>query len=101
MVYQARSMDPHTFSRRLLLAGPLLTAASAQTAKSGLTAGQVIDRIKANVGVPWRQQTVDNLIAGDADTPIQGIATTMMATLDVLQRASAAGKNFVITHEST
>lgn len=94
-------MDPHTFSRRLLLAGPLLTAASAQTPKSGLTAGQVIDRIKANVGVPWRQQTVDNLIAGDADTPVQGIATTMMATLDVLQRASAAGKNFVITHEST
>jgi putative NIF3 family GTP cyclohydrolase 1 type 2 len=32
---------------------------------------------------------------------VQGIATTMMATLDVIQRAAAAGKNMVITHEPT
>lgn len=97
-------MDSHTFSRRLLLSGPLLTAASAQSSKKAATllnAGQVIDRIKANVGVPWRQQTVDNIIAGNPDTSVEGIATTMMATLDVLKRASAAGKNLVITHEST
>ena len=61
----------------------------------------VIDRIKANVGIPWRSQTVDNLIAGTPDTPVKGIATTMMATLDVCKKASAAGKNMVITHEST
>jgi len=66
-----------------------------------LTAGQAIDRIKANVGIPWRAQTVDNIIAGTADMPVKGIATTMMATLDVVKRASAAGKNMVITHEST
>jgi putative NIF3 family GTP cyclohydrolase 1 type 2 len=53
------------------------------------------------VGIPWREQTVDRIIAGSADTPVRGIATTMMATLDVLQRASAAGKNMVITHEPT
>jgi putative NIF3 family GTP cyclohydrolase 1 type 2 len=67
----------------------------------GLTAGQVIDRIKANVGIPWRAETVDNIIAGTGDTPVRGIATTMMTTLDVVQRASAAGKNMVITHEPT
>ncbi len=66
-----------------------------------LTAGQVIERIKANVGIPWRAQTVDNIIAGTAETPVKGIATTMMATLDVVQRAAAAGKNLIITHEST
>ncbi len=66
-----------------------------------LTAGMVIDRIKANVGIPWRTQTVDNLIAGSTDTPVKGIATTMMATLDVCKKANAAGKNMVITHEST
>jgi putative NIF3 family GTP cyclohydrolase 1 type 2 len=66
-----------------------------------LTAGQVIDRIKANVGIPWLAQTVDNIIAGAAETPVKGIATTMMATLDVVQRAAASGKNMVITHEST
>ena len=32
---------------------------------------------------------------------MQGIATTMMATLDVMKRAAAAGKNMVITHEPT
>jgi putative NIF3 family GTP cyclohydrolase 1 type 2 len=66
-----------------------------------LTVGQVIDRIKTNVGIPWREQTVDNLIAGTNEMPVRGIASTMMATLDVLQRASAKGLNLVITHEPT
>ncbi|HWQ31627.1 MAG TPA: Nif3-like dinuclear metal center hexameric protein [Blastocatellia bacterium] len=89
--------------RAFLIASMGLTTAgftrpqSAQT----ITAGQVIERIKANVGIPWRAQTVDNIIAGTAETPVRGIATTMMATLDVLKRAAAAGKNMVITHEST
>jgi putative NIF3 family GTP cyclohydrolase 1 type 2 len=72
-----------------------------QQTNSPLIAGQVLERIKAHVGVPWREQTVDRLIAGGLNTPVKGIATTMMATLDVLQRAAAAGKNMVITHEST
>lgn len=66
-----------------------------------LTAGEVVARIKANVGIPWRSQTVDNIIAGSESTPVKGIATTMMATYDVIKRASAAGRNLVITHEST
>jgi putative NIF3 family GTP cyclohydrolase 1 type 2 len=61
----------------------------------------VIDRIKAHVGVPWTGPTVDTIKAGDANTPVTGIALTMMATLDVLQRAAREGKNFVITHEPT
>lgn len=65
------------------------------------TARQVIDQIKAQVGVPWREETVDTIKAGDPDTPVTGIATTMMATFDVLRRASAEGKNLVITHEPT
>ncbi len=75
--------------------------ASAQEPKPALTASQVIERIKANVGIPWREKTVDGIIAGSPDTPITGIATTMMATLDVMQRAAAGGKNLVITHEPT
>src|SRR5215212_7816158 len=97
-------MNTYDVSRRsFLLTSIGLTAAQlahSQTAQA-LTAGQVIDRIKANVGIPWRAQTVDNIIAGTAETPVKGIATTMMATLDVVQRAAAAGKNMVITHEST
>lgn len=90
--------------RAAVVAAPLLSAGvlqAFQTAAPGLTAGQILERIKANVGVPWRQQTVDNIIAGSADTPVKGIATTMMATFDVIKRASAAGRNLVITHEPT
>ncbi|HEY4355395.1 MAG TPA: hypothetical protein VGN16_06585 [Acidobacteriaceae bacterium] len=35
-----------------------------------LTAADVIARIKANVGVPWREQTVDRIITGSAETPV-------------------------------
>jgi putative NIF3 family GTP cyclohydrolase 1 type 2 len=68
---------------------------------TALTARQVIERIQAHVGVPWRTETVDIFKAGDPDTPVTGIATTMMATYDVLVRAAAEGKNLVITHEPT
>ena len=65
------------------------------------TAQQVVDRIKANLGIPWNEPTVDTFKAGDPNTPVTGIATTMMATLDVLQRAAASGHNLIITHEPT
>jgi putative NIF3 family GTP cyclohydrolase 1 type 2 len=82
--------------RSLLFAGAGLALASAPP-----TASQIIETIKQNVGIPWRTETVDRFVAGDPETPVKGIATTMMATLDVLQRAAAAGKNLVITHEPT
>ncbi len=68
---------------------------------AGLTARQVIERIQGHVGVPWQTETVDTFKAGDPDERVTGIATTMMATYDVLVRASAAGKNLIITHEPT
>ncbi len=98
------SMNKDISSRRTFLLGSVgLAAIKYARAESlqTLTAGQVIERIKANVGIPWRAQTVDNIIAGTSDIPVKGIATTMMATLDVVKRAAAAGRNMVITHEST
>ncbi len=68
---------------------------------SPVTAQQVIDRIKSQVGVPWQNETVDTFKAGNPATPVTGIAVTMMATMDVLQRAVADGDNLVITHEPT
>jgi putative NIF3 family GTP cyclohydrolase 1 type 2 len=83
--------------------GALLhTPSIAQDAQANrLTARQVIERIQKNVGVTWHSQTVDTFKAGDPDTPVTGIATTMMATYDVLQRAAAAGDNLIVTHEPT
>src|SRR2546423_9790794 len=66
-----------------------------------LTAREVITRIQQHVGVPWRSDTVDTVKAGNPDTPVTGIAVTMMATLDVLKRAAASGDNLIITHEPT
>ena len=82
--------------RSLLVAG-----AGLALAEGPLTASQVIEEIKKNVGVPWRKETVDRVIIGDPETPAKGIATTMMATTDVIERAARAGKNLVITHEPT
>lgn len=66
-----------------------------------LTAREVITRIQQHVGVPWQSDTVDTFKAGNPDTLVTGIAVTMMATLDVLQRAAASGDNLIITHEPT
>lgn len=61
----------------------------------------MIERIRSHVGVPWHSKTVDRILAGDPNVSVRGIAVTMMATLDVLERAVAAGKNLIITHEPT
>jgi len=66
-----------------------------------LTAREVIQRIQEHAGVPWQKETVDTFKAGDPDTKITGIAVTMMATFDVLQRAAASNANLIITHEPT
>ncbi len=75
--------------------------APAHAADGALTAQAIVDRIKAQVGVPWQSDTVDTFKAGDPGTAVKGIAVTMMATLDVLQRAAASGNTLVITHEPT
>ena len=89
-------------SRRQFVVVAGVAAGQAVRAQSGaLTARQVIVRIQQHVGVPWRSQTVDTFKAGNPDTPVKGIATTVMATLEVLQRAARAGRNLVVTHEPT
>lgn len=69
------------------------------TAPARLTAREVTGRIRKNLNVRWQEPTVDVFKAGDPDTPVTGIATTFTASYDVLRRAAASGKNFVISHE--
>lgn len=69
--------------------------------KKQITAREVVADIQKHVGVAWDTNTVDTFKAGNPDTAVTGIAVTMMATMDVLQSASAKGLNFVITHEPT
>jgi putative NIF3 family GTP cyclohydrolase 1 type 2 len=80
------------------LSQPLVPTAHPDTPP---TARALVERIKAHLGVPWTEPTVDTFKAGDPDTQLTGIAVTMMATLEVLQHAAASGHNLVITHEPT
>ncbi|GAA1673265.1 hypothetical protein GCM10009830_19440 [Glycomyces endophyticus] len=59
----------------------------------------MVDLVDAHLGVPRRETTVDEYLAGGPDQEVHGVAFTMMATLDVLQRAVAQGLDLVITHE--
>ncbi|OLB39763.1 MAG: hypothetical protein AUH11_03355 [Acidobacteria bacterium 13_2_20CM_57_17] len=83
----------------ILIGTVLCSYATAQEKRP--TAREVIAAIQEHVGVPWKTETVDTFKAGNPDTRVTGIAVTMMATLDVLQRAAANGQNLVITHEPT
>jgi putative NIF3 family GTP cyclohydrolase 1 type 2 len=79
----------------------LAAAGAAAAQQKQITAREVVAQIQQQIGLPWKPETVDTFKAGNPDTPVTGIAVTMMATLDVLERASARGLNFVITHEPT
>jgi putative NIF3 family GTP cyclohydrolase 1 type 2 len=91
-------------SRREFIVGTtaaLLSSRAVRAQRQSLTAQQIADRIRASVGVAWRSQTVDGFKAGDPSTAVTGIATTVMATIDTLKRAAAAGQNFIVTQEPT
>ena len=69
-----------------------------------MTAQDIVTRIQQKLaadGIAWRAETVDTFKAGRPETAVRGIATTGMATFDLLRRASAAGRNFIVTHEPT
>ena len=69
-----------------------------------MTAAEIVNRIKERLAeqkIAWRTQTVDTFKAGNPETAVRGIATTGMATFDMIKRAASSGKNFVITHEPT
>ena len=94
-------MNTHAARFWIFMAIMLGNVAGASAQEHPLTAQEVVSQIQKQVGVKWQKDTVDTFKAGNPDTAVTGIAVTMMATMDVLQRASAKGLNFVITHEPT
>ena len=72
------------FSRRdfILTGSAALTSylAKAEGTSTPLTAAEAVDRIRKQVGIPWRAQTVDQIVAGNESTPVRGIATTFCCT---------------------
>jgi putative NIF3 family GTP cyclohydrolase 1 type 2 len=66
-----------------------------------ITAQEVVDRIRKNIGVDWKAETVDTFKAGEPSTNVTRIVTTSLASLSVLSRAVKLGANMVITSEPT
>jgi putative NIF3 family GTP cyclohydrolase 1 type 2 len=96
-------MKKPKFSRREfgLVAGAAAATRIAVPAGSDSTAQEIVARIHTSLGGEPSSQSPDGFKAGNPNTPVKGIATTAMATMDVLKRASAAGANLIITYEPT
>jgi putative NIF3 family GTP cyclohydrolase 1 type 2 len=95
-------MKSQLVSRREFAALAALGGALQGVAKTPpFSAGQVVERIKQNLGVPWRGGPTDTFKSGDENSLVTGIATTVMSTFEVIQRAAKSAKNMVITHEPT
>jgi putative NIF3 family GTP cyclohydrolase 1 type 2 len=97
----------HQISRRKFVAltatgvATVPLAAMARSIGTTLMAQEIVDRIKKNIGVAWKPETVDTFKAGDPSTAVTGIVTTALASLNVLGRAVKAGANLIITCEPT
>jgi putative NIF3 family GTP cyclohydrolase 1 type 2 len=71
------------------------------TSAQNLTSAEAILRIQKHYSASLPANTVDTVKAGDPSTPVTGIATTFLDTMDVLREAFRRGANLVITHEPT
>ena len=77
----------------------LATTAHLKAQRSRLTAEQLVERLKNNLGVPWQNQTLDGFKSGEPSTEVSGVAITAMATMDVLSRAVREKTNVILTLE--
>lgn len=86
----------------MLLTTPGLSQAEPLWAgQQTMTVGQVMDLILKTIpGAPFAK-TVDTLKSGTPSQNVTGIVSTMFATVDVIEKAVAAGANFIIVHEPT
>jgi putative NIF3 family GTP cyclohydrolase 1 type 2 len=89
--------------RQTLLTLPvvLLLLPLAAPAQTAITAAEAFARIQKHYAAAPPANTVDTLKAGEPETPVTGIATTMFDTMDVLREAARRGDNVVIAHEPT
>ena len=94
---------PASISRRrfALMAGTAGVVPLGVAGAEPLTAEGVVRRIQTELGGDWPATGSDGFKAGDPSTRVSGIATTAMATLDVLKQAVKANTNLIVTYEPT
>ncbi len=71
------------------------------TYAQSMTAAEAWSKIQHRYATEPPPYTVDTLKAGDPKTPVTGIATTFLDTMEVLREAAARGENLIISHEPT
>lgn len=74
-------------------------SARADAQNEPLTALQIVERIRKNLGAAWKDSELDVFCAGDPGTHVTGIATSFAPSLDVLRRAASGKKNMIIVRE--
>ncbi len=82
-------------------AGGFLAAQLPISGAGQVSAKEVVRQIQDKLGGSWPESSLDGFKAGNADLPVTGIATTAMATLQVLQKAAKAKLNLILTNEPT
>jgi putative NIF3 family GTP cyclohydrolase 1 type 2 len=82
----------------LLLMFNILNAISGQS-QDGNSASAIVESIIKHTESAPVPNTVDVFKAGDPQTRVTGIVTTMFATMDVLRKAVAMNCNLIIVHE--
>jgi len=81
-------------------AGAVLIAARPSASQNTpLTVTLAMDRIRQNIGVTWKESTIDGVKAGDGNASVSGVAVTAMATMDILARAAREKTNLIVSLE--
>ena len=96
-------MKNNHVSRRqfAMIAGTVGAGRIALSQATAVTAEKVVERLKSELGGDWPAAGPDGFKAGDPAIPVTGIATTAMATVEVLKQAAKDGANLVLTYEPT
>jgi putative NIF3 family GTP cyclohydrolase 1 type 2 len=96
-------MKDNQVSRRrfAMIAGTVSGSRVALGQTAALTAEIVVDRLRTELTGDWPTAGPDGFKAGDPTTQVTGIATTAMATMEVLKQAAKDGTNLVLTCEPT
>jgi putative NIF3 family GTP cyclohydrolase 1 type 2 len=91
----------HLSRRRFAFIAGAAGAGSFAVGAEPLTAEAAARRIQTELGGEWPETGADGFKAGEPSIAVQGIATTALATLDVLKQAAKAKANLVLTYEPT
>ena len=97
------SMKRGQLSRRrfALMAGATGVVPQGLAGAEALTAEAVVRRIQKALGGDWPPAGPDGFKAGNPATVVKGVATTAMATLDVMKQAVKTHANLILTYEPT